>query len=70
VTDINPRIWPTGARRNSAGVLELGGIPVTELAESFGTPAFILDESDFRNRARAWRSAFEKAFGVDGCDVF
>lgn len=41
------------------------GIAVTRLAEEYGTPAYILDEADFRERARAWRTAF----GTDA-DVF
>jgi diaminopimelate decarboxylase len=69
VSDIDSLIWPAGARRNSDGVLVLGGIPAIELAEEFGTPAFILDEDDMRQRARAWRQAFESAF--DGrADVY
>ena len=31
------------------------GSQVTRLAEEFGTPAYILDEADFRDRCRAWR---------------
>lgn len=62
MSDINPKVWPQGARRNSDGVVEVGGIPVTDLAAEFGTPAFILDEDDFRARARNWKAAFEKAF--------
>lgn len=67
---INPKIWPAGARRNDSGVLELGGIPVTDLVERFGTPAFILDEDDFRARARSWRDAVETAFGPSGAKVY
>lgn len=62
MSDINPKVWPQGARRNSDGVVEVGGIPVNDLAAEFGTPAFILDEDDFRARARNWKAAFEKAF--------
>lgn len=38
---------------------------MTELAEEFGTPAYLLDEADFRARARAWRDAFGP-----GADVY
>ncbi|MEV8411857.1 biotin/lipoyl-containing protein, partial [Streptomyces niveus] len=31
--------------------------PVTRLAEEFGTPAYFLDEADFRARCRAWTDA-------------
>lgn len=59
---INPKIWPKGSTRNSSGVVEVGGIPVTEIADEFGTPVFLLDEEDFRGRARSWKAAFEQAF--------
>lgn len=59
---INQKIWPRGSARNSSGVIEVGGIPLTEIADEFGTPAFVIDESDFRFRAQAWKSAFDKAF--------
>ncbi|NYI06410.1 diaminopimelate decarboxylase [Allostreptomyces psammosilenae] len=61
---IDERVWSAGARRGEDGVLRLGGVPVTQLAAEFGTPAYFLDEDDFRARARAWREAFA------GADVF
>ncbi len=57
-TDLHPAIWPAGAARSAEGVLELGGLDVRDLAAEFGTPAFVLDEDDFRARCRAWREAF------------
>ncbi len=38
----------------------MGGIDVGSLAEEFGTPAYVLDEDDFRARCRAWADAFGK----------
>ena len=61
---LNPAIWPATARTDSkSGELSLGGISATELMERFGTPVFILDETDFRARAVKFRSAVEKIFG-------
>ncbi len=60
---LDPRVWPSTARRVD-GVLTLGGVDVRELAAQYGTPAYVLDEQDFRDRARAWRRAFE------GADVY
>jgi diaminopimelate decarboxylase len=63
-TDVNaldPAIWPSSARRVD-GVLHLGGAAVTELVAEHGTPAFLLDEEDLRERARAYAAAFT---GVD-----
>ncbi|MCW2778885.1 MAG: lysA, partial [Frankiales bacterium] len=57
--DLDPVVWPASARRTDDGALELGGVDVRELAAEFGTPAYVLDEADFRARARAWAQAFE-----------
>jgi diaminopimelate decarboxylase len=38
----------------------VGGVDVRRLAEEYGTPAYVLDETDFRARCRAWRDAFGK----------
>ena len=59
VNAIDPAIWPASARRTD-GVLNIGGVPVTELAREFGTPAFFLDEADLRERARSYAGAFDE----------
>ena len=38
-------------RVNDAGHLEIGGCDTVRLAEQFGTPLYVLDEMDFRERA-------------------
>ena len=66
-SDVNallPQLWAQNVSRSEEGVVGLGGIPVTGLAEEFGTPAYILDEDDFRARCRTWAAAF------DGADVY
>jgi diaminopimelate decarboxylase len=63
--DVNalvPELWSLTTDRADNGVLEVGGVRVTDLAEEFGTPTYVLDEDDFRTRARAFRDAFE---GID-----
>ncbi|MFF7021698.1 diaminopimelate decarboxylase [Streptomyces klenkii] len=62
---LDPKVWSRTVARDEYGVVTVGGIPVTRLAEEFGTPAYFLDETDFRERCRAWRDAF----GPDA-DVF
>jgi diaminopimelate decarboxylase len=70
VNELLPVLWPTTARRAPDGVLEVGGLDVDTLAERFGTPAYVLDEVDFRTRAVAFRDAFAAAFGsLAGGDV-
>ena len=58
-----PQIWPGSARR-VAGVLTVGGLDVRDLAAEFGTPLFICDEDDFRQRCRSYREAFGVRAGV------
>jgi diaminopimelate decarboxylase len=68
-TDVNellPELWARSVRRNAEGALEVGGVDVRELAAEYGTPAYVLDEADFRARAVAFRDAFEHA----GADVY
>jgi len=58
VCDLEPAVWPVTAGRAAGGALQLGGVDVRDLAADFGTPAYILDEQDFRARCRAWHEAF------------
>ncbi|MCT4354406.1 diaminopimelate decarboxylase [Streptomyces sp. Je 1-79] len=55
---LDPKVWARTVGRNDEGQATVGGLSVTELAEEFGTPAYFLDEADFRARCRAWADAF------------
>ena len=50
--------------------LSISSISVTQLAKEFGTPAFILDEADFQDRATKWNSALHAAFGDNAGSVY
>ena len=52
------------------GELHLSGISASNLAKDFGTPAFFIDEADFRERALAWDKALKDAFGVNAGTVY
>jgi diaminopimelate decarboxylase len=54
-------VWPATATRDESGALVLGGIDVRDLATEFGTPAYLLDEADFRSRCRDFTQAFAGA---------
>ncbi|MGO2194321.1 diaminopimelate decarboxylase [Brachybacterium sp. AOP42-C2-15] len=73
-TDVNTLIdglWSRNTSRNAQGAVEVGGVDVHRIAEEVGTPAFVLDEEDFRHRARAFRDAFAEAFHAHaGADVY
>ncbi|MFZ3568166.1 diaminopimelate decarboxylase [Streptomyces sp. BH097] len=62
---LDPKVWAQTVARAEDGSVTVGGIEVARLAEEFGTPAYFLDEADFRARCAAWRDAF----GPDA-DVF
>jgi diaminopimelate decarboxylase len=53
-----PLLWSSTARKNADGALEIGGVDVRDLVAEHGTPSYVLDEQDFRDRARAFREAF------------
>lgn len=50
------------ARVNARGRLEIGGCEAVELAERYGTPLYVYDESAVRERCRGWRSAMERSW--------
>jgi diaminopimelate decarboxylase len=65
--DVNallPQLWPRTVTRTDAGALTVGGVDVREIAETYGTPAYVLDEADFRARCREFAAAF------GDCDVY
>jgi len=73
--DVNalvPALWARSVRRADAGVLTVGGLDVREIAIKFGTPAYVIDEDDFRSRAREFKQAFGEAFQdlCGGADVY
>ncbi|MBM7170725.1 diaminopimelate decarboxylase [Streptomyces sp. G44] len=56
-----PPVWPASTTPLGHGDLAVAGVPLTEIAERFGTPAYLLDEGAVRARCRAYLRAFEGA---------
>lgn len=52
------------------GQLHLSGISATKLANDFGTPAFFVDEEDFKERALSWDQALQSEFGTNAGTVY
>jgi diaminopimelate decarboxylase len=52
------QVYPQGTRVNERGRLEIGGCDMVELAQEFGTPAYVVAEDDLRARARSFPDAF------------
>src|SRR4051812_25852707 len=59
VNELMPLLWSSTATKNADGALEVGGVDLRDLVAEHGSPAYVLDEADFRSRARAFREAFE-----------
>ena len=72
VNELLPEVWPGSVRRTPSGALAVGRVDVRDLAAEYGTPAYVLDEADFRARAVAFRDAFRHAFAglCGGADVY
>jgi diaminopimelate decarboxylase len=53
-------VYPAGSRVNERGHLEIAGCDLVELADRFGTPAYIYSEDDIRGRTREYVRTFEE----------
>jgi diaminopimelate decarboxylase len=51
-------VLPATARLRDDGHLEVGGVDLVDLAQEFGTPAFVFCTETFRRQAKLYRSAF------------
>ena len=58
---IDPAVWPLTTTVDVDGRLRVGGVCLSALADQYGAPAYVLDEADFRHRARRFRAAFRDA---------
>jgi len=72
VNALDPALWARSVRRSDEGALTVAGLDVRVLASEFGTPAYVIDEDDFRCRAREFKQAFADVFGdlCGGADVY
>lgn len=54
--------WPDTTERDASGVMHIGGVSLQALAEQFGTPLYVYDETTLRNRASDIRDIFAAAY--------
>ncbi|MFE6845438.1 diaminopimelate decarboxylase [Streptomyces sp. NPDC057686] len=54
-------VWPASTTRLPHGGIAVGGVSLTEIADRFDTPAYVLDEGEVRARCRTYREAFPDA---------
>ncbi|MCX5308829.1 diaminopimelate decarboxylase [Streptomyces sp. NBC_00160] len=54
-------VWPASATLLPHGDVAVGGVSLTEIADRFDTPAYVLDEGEVRERCRTYRTALPEA---------
>ena len=59
----HPAIWPMTTHSDDEGRLCIGEVPLTDIADEFRTPTYVIDEADFRSRARRYRTALRQHRG-------
>ncbi|KFI66186.1 diaminopimelate decarboxylase family protein [Bifidobacterium cuniculi] len=55
-------IWPTAADRDDSGAIAFHGITAAQLLDEFGSPLYVIDVDEVRDRARFFRKAAQDAF--------
>ena len=55
---LDTRLWSSTVTRSDLGVVTVGGLGVDEIVRECDTPVYVVDEVDFRRRARGFAEAF------------
>lgn len=55
---------------NSLGHLTIGGCDTIELVKKYGTPLYVLDESDIRKACRLYKESFMEYYDGKGCPIY
>ncbi|MFE6176593.1 diaminopimelate decarboxylase [Streptomyces sp. NPDC056464] len=54
-------VWPASAVEPREGEITVAGVPLAEVADRFGTPVYVIDEDEVRERCRTYKHAFPEA---------
>ena len=57
--ELDRRLWSDSVTRQEDGELRIGGLGASAILAETGSPAYVVDEVDFRGRALSWKQAFE-----------
>ena len=68
--DLAPDLWSANVARGAGGRLAVAGVAVDAIAREFGTPVFVVDEDDFRQRCRAFLATMDDGRGGTFGDVY
>lgn len=63
---LDAKVWSRWAERGKSGALEIGGVDIPELAATYGTPVYVIDEADVRARAMEIKESFDREFAHIG----
>lgn len=62
---VSPRldatVWPCETHYDDLGRITVGGVALADIADQYGTPAYVLDETEVRRRCRAYHKYFPDA---------
>ena len=58
----NAELFPLSANTNIAGNLEIGGCDTVSMAQEFGTPLYVYDESTIRSMAKTYLHEFSSRY--------
>ncbi|MFI6225287.1 diaminopimelate decarboxylase family protein [Nocardia salmonicida] len=58
VPRLDPAVWPTDTHYDGEGRITLAGVALHDIADQYGTPVRVLDETEVRERCRAYRKLF------------
>lgn len=61
----NQSLYPITATVNDSGHLSIGDCDVVELARTYGTPLYIVDEATIRQTCRSYRDSFSEFYSDD-----
>jgi diaminopimelate decarboxylase len=56
--EVSAAVFPRTAVVDGARLLSVGGVACTDLAATYGTPLYVLDEAELVGRLREYRAAF------------
>ncbi|MFJ2667109.1 diaminopimelate decarboxylase family protein [Nocardia fluminea] len=58
VPRLDPAVWPADTHYDGDGRITLGGVALHDVADQYGTPVRVIDETEVRERCRAYRKHF------------
>jgi diaminopimelate decarboxylase len=66
---LDPALWSANTGRADDGTLTVAGLSAPVLAARFGTPLYVVDEADVRERGAAVLATFQREFARIGTDA-